>query len=268
MSAGSFSIGGGSSDTLHISFSFEKTDLESQNTGRVTIWNLNDAHRAQLEQKDCPFALRAGYGGRNTLLFSGIVSNASYSLDGADRQLEIEVVDNLVQVRDTFVSVSYNGTVNWKEIFDDTAGQMGVAVVYSYNAEFSDVSNGFSFVGAAKDIITKGCDCNGLSWSLQNGVLQIKRIGDVLSMSAYELSEDTGLIGIPKRVVITEDTAVGKNSIGWDVEFFLNGAIGIDDYVHLRSKEVSGYFRVYSIKHDGDNVSGDWMSSARLLEIN
>ena len=252
---------------LHVNFSLQKSDLETQNTGRVTLWNLNPSQLATLNEKDCVVSLKAGYGSKLALIFAGIVSYVSTTIDSADRKTEIEVIDNLVEIRDTYVSVSYNGTVNWKTIFDDVATQMGVAVSYSYNAEFVDISNGFSFVGLARDIMTKGCKCCNLSWSLQNGVMQVKKPGDVISREVYVLSPDTGLLGIPARVVITQDEATGKNTLGWDVEYFLNGAINIDDYVKLESETVTGYFRVYSLEISGDNVSGDWICKARLLEV-
>ena len=252
---------------LHVNFSLQKSDLETQNTGRVTLWNLNPSQLAVLNEKDCVVSLKAGYGSKLALIFAGIVSYVSTTIDSADRKTEIEVIDNLVEIRDTYVSVSYNGTVNWKTIFDDVAAQMGVAVSYSYNAEFVDISNGFSFVGLARDIMTKGCKCCNLSWSIQNGVMQVKKPGDVMSREVYVLSPDTGLLGIPARVVITQDEATGKNTLGWDVEYFLNGAINIDDYVKLESETVIGYFRVYSLEISGDNVSGDWICKARLLEV-
>ena len=268
--AAGFEVGGTSKAqpvALHVNFSLQKSDLETQNTGRVTLWNLNPSQLAVLNEKDCVVSLKAGYGSKLALIFAGIVSYVSTTIDSADRKTEIEVIDNLVEIRDTYVSVSYNGTVNWKIIFDDVAAQMGVAVSYSYNAEFVDISNGFSFVGLARDIMTKGCKCCNLSWSIQNGVMQVKKPGDVMSREVYVLSPDTGLLGIPARVVITQDEATGKNTLGWDVEYFLNGAINIDDYVKLESETVTGYFRVYSLEISGDNVSGDWICKARLLEV-
>ncbi len=252
---------------LRVSFSLQKSDLETQNTGKVTVWNLNPAHLAVLNETDCCLSFRAGYGNRLSLIFSGIISFVSTTTEGADRKTEIEVVDNLVEIRDTYVSVSYNGKVSWKKIFDDVAGQMGVAVTYSYNAKFTDVPNGFSYVGMARDIMTKGCSCCSLVWSLQNGVMQVKKPGDTMNREVYVLSSDSGLIGIPERVVIAQDEATGQNKLGWDVEYFLNGAINIDDYVKLETETVVGYFRVYSLDIQGDNVSGDWLCKARLLEV-
>ena len=156
---------------LHCEFSFQKTDLTSQNTGRVTLWNLNRSQIATLKEKDCAASFRAVYGKNLSLIFSGIISFSATSLDGADRKTEIEIIDNLVQIRDTFVSVSYNGTVNWKTIMDDTAAQMGVAVSYSYNAAFVDIPNGFSYVGNAKDIMDKRCQADALLYAFEKTYL-------------------------------------------------------------------------------------------------
>lgn len=90
---------------LHVNFSIERTDLETQNTGRVTLWNLNKQHLAALDEKDCCLSLRAGYRNRMALIFAGIVTNASTSQDGGDIKTEIEVIDNLVEIRDTYVSL-------------------------------------------------------------------------------------------------------------------------------------------------------------------
>lgn len=264
--ASGFEIGSGDTP-LHINFSIQKSDLEEQNTGKVSVWNLNKQHLAALNEKDCVLALKAGYGNRLSLIFVGIVSFVSTTMDSADQKTEIEVVDNLVEIRDTYVSIAYQGVVSWRTIFDDIANQMGVAISYSYNAAFVDTQNGFSYVGLAKNILKKGCDCCGLTWSLQNGVLQVKKPGDVMSQEVYLLSPETGMIGYPERVAIEDSTSEGKKQYGWDVTFFLNGAIQIDNYVKLESEMATGYFRVYSLNIDGDNVSGDWTCTARLLEV-
>ena len=258
-----FEIGDGDMP-LHISFSFQKTDLNAQNTGKVSIWNLNDQHVAELNKDDCVLSLKAGYGTVMSLIFTGLVTHATTELDGADRCTALEVVDNRIEIRDTYVSLSYSGNVSTKTIIQDAGNQMGVAVSFSYNAEFFDFPNGFSFVGPAIDVLTKSCDSSGLSWSIQNGILQIKKTDDVMSKEVYVLSPDTGLLGIPKQVVVSDDK--GKKE-AQHVAYLLNGAINIDDYVKLESKYVTGFFRVYSLELDGDNVEGSWQCKARLLEV-
>ena len=255
-------------EALHVSFSFQKSDLTTQNTGKIEIYNLSKAHLAVLEKKDCIVSFRAGYGTHMPLIFTGFVSFVKTVADGADRKTEIEVLDSLVNIRDTYVSVSYNGVVNWKTILDDTAAQIGVVIVYSYNATtFIDCENGFAYVGPAKNILTKGCECNGMTWSIQNGVLQIKMIGDAMSDQVYVLSASTGMIGSPEKVTIKDSEQTTESMTGWDVTYFLNGAINVNDFVRLESEDVTGYFYVYSQDISGDNVSGDWVCKSRLLPL-
>ncbi|MCC8015514.1 MAG: hypothetical protein LIO87_10015 [Eubacterium sp.] len=252
---------------LHITFSIEKSDLETQNTGKIEIWNLNDAHIAELEKENCIVSLRAGYGDNLSLIFSGYVSFTSTVADTADRKTTIEILDSLVEIRDTYVSLSYTGTVNWKTIFDYVASQIGVAVVYSYNAEFTDVTNGYSYVGLAKNVLSKGCECCGLTWSIQNGVLQIKKENDAISQQVYIISADTGMIESPEKVTITSSDDTETNLVGYDVTYLLNGAINVNDYVRLESKNITGYFYVYSLQISGDNETGDWLCTARLIQL-
>ena len=58
-----------------------------------------------------------------------------------------------------------------------------------------------------------------------------------------------------------------KAQTGWEVEYLLNGAIGINDTVQLESRMARGYFRVHKVTFDGDNMEGDWVCTAQLLEI-
>ena len=142
---------------------------------------------------------------------------------------------------------------------------MGVTVSFAYNATFKEIPNGYSYVGPARNVLTKACETSGLVWSINNGVLQVKKPGDTMSREVYELSAETGLVGTPERVQISEEN--GSFSYGWDVEYLMNAAINIDDFVYLNSKYVRGYFRVYSVVVEGDNMEGSWTCTARLLEV-
>lgn len=262
-----FEIGDTTPYALHISFSVQKQELESSNTAKVQVWNLNKQNLATLEAENCYLVLKAGYGNTLPVILSGTVSHISTKKDGSDVLTEIEVVDGLMEVRDTWVSLSYAGQVNSKKILDDTAAQMGLTVTYSYNATFADIPNGFAFVGQAKNALSKACAVSGLEWSIQNGVLQIKKPGDVMNREVYVLSPETGLIEIPERVQISSSDSSGSTQMGYDLVYLMNGAIGIGDYVQVQSKFLTGFFRVYSLEIDGDNLSGAWQCKARVLEV-
>lgn len=257
------------SPALHISFSCNKTEDKSKNNASIEIWNLNDEHLSELNKKGCKIILRAGYGNNLCEIFKGNVSFTKTVRDNADFKTTIEVVDCLENVRDNYVTLNYQGKVNWKTILDDTASKMGMGKIdYSYDATFTDLSNGFSYVGQAKDILTKGCKCCGLSWSIQNGVMQIKRIGGVMKQKGKLLSANTGLIGTPERVKESKGKDnEKKEEIGYDVTFFMDGSVNIGDLIKVETKRLKQALRVKSLQFSGDNTSGDWICKARLMEV-
>lgn len=252
---------------LHISFSIEKSDSETANTAKVQVWNLSDRNLKVLDGKDCIVELKAGYGGNNALILAGNIVNVVTVPDNADRMTEIEVVDGREQLRDTVISVSFNGAVNSRDIYQYIAGQMGCAVVFAGDLEYAVFPNGFCFVGKARAALQKLARCCGHAWTIQNQVLQITWPGRPVSVRGYVLSSSTGLLEMPKRITVGAGSDGREAQTGWEVKYLLNGAIGINDIVQLESNGVRGYFRVHKVTFDGDNLEGDWICTAEILEI-
>ncbi len=262
-----FEIGEAKPIGLHIYFDVQKVDISTANTSKITVWNLNPSHLATLNEKDCLVTLKAGYGDTMPLIFIGTVSHIETTVDGSDRMTEIEAIDGRVVLRDTYASLSYKGNINTKKIIEDVAVQMGIPVTFSYNANYSDYPEGFSFIGPAKETLNKVCAPTGLIWEIQNGILQVKKKNDTMSREVFVLSPNSGLIGIPKKLTVGAENDADENKTGWEVVYFLNGAIGVGDYVKIESKAVTGFFRVHSVNHNGDNLEGDWLSTAELYEV-
>ena len=261
---------------LHIKFDLENTDVSSNNTGTISIWNLNDEHVSVLEQKDCMIALYAGYGDTKPLIFSGNVTNPETAMESTDRKTDLDVVDGRVAIRDTYLSLSYVGETLLQTIYGDCINQMGITCIYSQGAAVllaaTKLPLGYAFIGTAADCLTQLCNAYGLKWSIQNGVCQVLLAAEPISQQAYLLSEETGLIGVPKRVAMSAESTVqgssdSKTVYGYEVEYFLNGAINVNDLVQLQSAKVSGYFRVKNIQISGDNLEGDWTCTAKMVEV-
>ena len=266
---------------LHIKFSFEKADVESPNTGKVTIWNLNKEHVAALEKQDCMVIVRAGYGSNLPQAFSGTVTHASTTREAADQMTEIEVADSMVELRDTNLSISYAEGTATDVIYSEIAARMGLPFSNSENALANPtvLSNGFSYVGSAKNLLKRLVRMDGASWTIQDGILQLTRPGEPISMNCYELNAGSGLIGTPKRVSLSASGGSGKGTdgaapgnmetaqLGWEVTYLMNLAIGVNSYVHVTSRMVTGYFRVQKVSIEGDNYEGDFLCKATILEV-
>ena len=265
---------GDSGMPLHISFGVEKGDKESNNTATVKFWNLSPATIAEIKRKNAVLELRAGYGANLPLILSGDISKATTEQENANMVTSINVVDGLVAIRDTYVSISYAKKTNGLKIVESIANSMGISCLISENAkkklEQKYFTNGYSAVGAAKTVLRKICGTCGLSWSIQNGVLQIIVTGGTITTKAYVLSAETGLLDIPKEITIgstNKDSKTQDGQKGYEVRYFMNGAIGVDDLVMLDSKHAKGFFKVCSIAINGDNFDGEWTCTAQLTEV-
>ena len=265
-----FEIGGSSGEdkeALHISFSVEKSDSESSNTAKVQIWNLSPENISILEQKDCIVELKAGYEGGTATILVGNITAVTTTTDNADRLTELDVVDGRVVLRDTYLSISMNGTVDTKKLYDTIAEQMGVSITYAEELKFVTIAEGFAFAGKAVTALTKIAGCNGHAWTLQNGVLQITYPGRPIAVQGYEISVDTGLVDIPKKISISSSGSTNEALSGYEIIYLMNGAIGVNDVISLKSKQVNGYFRIYKLTITGDNMEGDWICTAQALQI-
>lgn len=251
-------------ETLHVSFSIEKSDVESPNTAKVQIWNLSDVNLRLLEAENAVLELSAGYGKNMALVLVGNIVSVITTKDNADRMTELEVVDGMAELGDAYVSLSLNGTVNSRAVYGMVADKMGVPVSFAGELYFPNLPNGFCYVGKAKNALHKLACCCRHSWTMQNKVLQVTWPGRPLNTLGYLLNSDTGLLGTPKRIIVG-----GGNSTrsGWEIVYLMNGAIGVNDYIRVESSTANGYYRVHKVTIDGDNLEGDWICTAQVLEV-
>lgn len=262
---------------IHISFTVEKSDSTTLNTTKIKLWNLNKEQLSILTKTGCTIEIMAGYGNSRPVIFKGTVANVNESLDGSDRMVEIEAVDGFASTSETQVSISYSGKISTLKVFKDTANQLNLPVSYSATAqetlENSYFSNGYSFVGYAQYVLDDICEKTSLMWTIQNGVLQIRKPSEGISTTVHKINKDTGLINIPKRVYSSSTSNTNTTTdttadmlYGYEIEYFMNGAIGIGDRVYVESKIVTGIYMVYSLIIEGDNLEGNWQCTAQITE--
>ena len=124
-----------SQEALHISFSIEKSNAENPNDAKIQIWNLSDTSLNIVEEKE------AGYGSNMALVLVGNISSAITTRENADRMTELQVVDGMVELRDSVISVSINGKVNCKEVYQRIANAMGMSIVFASDLSFKTMPN-------------------------------------------------------------------------------------------------------------------------------
>ena len=230
--------------------------------------------------------IRAGYVGNLNTIFIGGISKTSETLNGADRDLEMELVDGFSNI-DKPGSISMNDVVLCREVVDEIVVQMGIESVQitdvaAEKLESAKYDNGYAYIGKMKAALQSVCRKADVTFSVQNGILQIYEDGEGVHPEAYVLSPETGLISVPKKIQISKNGTTSESTSssskrssdstkesgipGYEVEFFINGAIGVNDLVIVEHKTLNGTFRVHKMHYTGDNYQGDWICKAELVE--
>lgn len=272
--SGGFSIGefnGPNNPPLRLAFNIEKGDYETQNNSTIRIWNLGKEHRDVLSTPNCYIYLYGGYGKLLPMLTQGMVARTIDTLEGGDLVTELEIVDIRRTIRDTYVRLSFQESINGKYIINKTVEAMGLKEDewIGQNLRFMTYPNGFAFVGPALKALERVCIDSGYVCTILNGDINIHKRGEVTATRAIVLSAETGLIGNPRKLIETNNGAYYLR--GWEVEFMLNGAIDLGSWIRLESpfiKEGFGYYEVVELRMTGDSMGDEWKCQAKLQDPN
>lgn len=279
---------------LRISFSIEKGATRNPNKCSCRIYNMNKGTRELVQVVGNVLILKAGYTqdiGPQTI-FTGTVTRYLTVKEGPDWITELEMMDGLLEFRDTKVSVSFGSGIDAGVVLRDISGRFGLPV-----RSFPDIAplqypSGFAFVGRLRDAMDKVCEYLGLEWSIQNREVQIIDKGGVFKQKAIVLSASTGMIGSPEQESKTmTDKAAAKEGItrtqkgvdttyrvdkdgnkqerlrvlGYKVKSLLQPTLQPGGYVQVKSVGIDGeFFRIERLIHAGDNYGSEFQTELTL----
>ena len=273
-------------DTLKIIFSIDKDTTKESNKTKLEIFNLSETTRKSIEQPDNEVEIYAGYerAGGAVLCFRGTVVYGYTTEDTTDSITHLELADGTVALRDSYCTISYAQNVAAKAVIQRCANEMGLPIIYGNDVGVLEAyGNGFSFIGLAKDALTEVCNARGLSWSIQNNILQVIKAGGTSTNRGLVFSAYSGLIGAPERIIQAEYKSdkttprrtakekAQKNEIrkkrGWRIKTLLAPTVNPADLVKIESKLITGWFRVEKISHRGEYNGAQWESAIELTEL-
>ncbi len=252
---------------LRVAFSVKKSLGKEPNGCRLTITNLSEASRKKVEQsKHKPLILSAGYEKTEATIFSGKVRFAHSERDPADWRTEIESGDGEVEYSQNHFKGSFRAGTSTRDTIKAAAAALGVGLgnldtMISALAKPNHVK-GFSASGRASDILGTLLAGQGLSFSVQNGQLQVLRPDEPVDSSAVLLSASTGLIGSPE--VGTPSGAGEKRKPSIKLRSYLQPQIRCGGLVEVRSNALTGQYLVTHLEHQGDSSGAPWYS---LIEV-
>ena len=273
-------------NNLHIGFQIDKDTTKESNKAKLEIFNLSDATRKKIEVPDTEVEIYAGYekAGGAILAFKGSVTYGFTRDAGTDCITTLDLADGTKAMRDSYCSLSYAPGTSAKTIIQRCANEMGVPVVYGDDVgELESYQNGYSYIGQADGALTEICNALGLSWSIQNNILNIILAGGTSTNRGLVFSPQSGLVGVPERIIQAEYKSNKSNpkktakkkakkekprkKAGWKIQTLLVPSVNPADMVKVESKWITGWFRVEKVSHRGDYNGTNWGSAMELIEV-
>jgi len=249
---------------LRVQFEVEKTLEAEPNTCRVTITNLAEATRAELQRKPLHIRLDAGYDGELARLFTGDLRHVEHRYTGVEWESIMEVGDGERAYRHARVSRSFRSGIDTKTVLEETAKSMGLKLPTSakeakeLTAQFAA---GFTLQGPSQREMDRLLAPHGMESSIQDGALQILRKGDVRPGTAIVVSQSTGLIG---PVEFGAPSEPGKPPV-LSFQMLLNPDLTPGGLIRMQSRAVTGDFKLTRGTHSGDTHGQAWFSAGEAV---
>lgn len=243
---------------LRIAFRIEKSDKPDPNAGEVQIFNLSDDSRAAIEDKGVRCVLSAGYPDTEQQIFSGEVLYASHVKVDRDWSTKLELGDGTRAYNYARVSQSFQPDTSFADVVKAMVKELGLDQGNTAQklSKFAGVvfSKGFTMHGQASREMTRLLQGQGLTWSIQDGRIEILGADETLAESGPLIDPDHGLIGSPAFGTPPDK---GKPAL-LKVKSLLQPSLRPGMKFKLDSSLKKGDFRVVRLVHTGDTFGGDW----------
>lgn len=251
---------------LRVQFVVKKTLTKNPNTLDLKIKNLSERTRGAMAKAKASIVLTAGYPGNAAVIFQGDSRTIDHVRDGdsADWITHIQCGDGERAYQFARFTESFAPGTSIADVIRGAARALGVntgnleqaLASGGFRGNLTQFAHGYTAHGKASAELDKLLKTAGLSWSIQNGALQLLKGDAPASGQAVLLSPSTGLIGSPDHGAPDKKGKPSKMLI----KSLLQPQIVCGGRVEVQSAAVKGQFRVEVLEHSGDNMQGEWIT--------
>jgi hypothetical protein len=251
---------------LRVQFRVRKDLAKTPNTCDVTITNLNDTTRADLETKPLLVQLQAGYDDVYRFMFLGDLRFCMTKIDGPQWHTLLQLGDGDCHYKWARMNRSYGANTKVKQVLRDAARSMGL--VLPKEVELDDaldetIGGAELAYGKTRDQLTRFLAPYGYSWSIQNGQLRILRDDRTHSDTFKVISEEMGMIGSPEFGSPPKSGQPPHVT----VDMLLYPELMPGDRVQVISRFMNGFFKVIAVEHSGDTHGPTWQTQVELKPL-
>jgi len=235
----------------------------------LAIFGLSKESANKLFKRGAVLSIRAGYVDNIDYIFRGKIKNVLKEREGAD------VITRLLsrggsQDKKT-ISRSLGENTELTTIIKACADAMGYALTINSD-DFVDIPpymRGYTMTGDPKRYLDKLSKAHGFSYAIENDRIVVIGEGSFRKNTLIEVSQKTGMEGIPE---VTE--------VGCDVSVRLNPALKIGARIDVQSELSTfnfsniyfqnipeqagkGVYRIFKIEHSGDSYRDTWTTKIK-----
>ncbi len=245
--------------TLRVTFKIDRSISGDPNKSEVAIYNLSQASRSAIQEKDIPTIIEGGYVNNLSQLFSGNLTFARHEREGTDWISTFEAGDGSLALQSSRINESFGPGTPIDDVINRVVecsglGPGNVAEELSkgdFRGALTEFKKGFSASGKCLEVLKGLTDSAGLNMSVQDGQVQLLREGGTNGDDVVVLNASSGLIGSPE---VGEDGIVSARSL-------LQGKLSPGRPVRIESALIdAGFFRIEKVTHIGDTHGEDWYS--------
>lgn len=230
---------------LFVEFDIEKTSESNPSKGTVSIFNLNETRRSQLQDENLVVRLFAGYQGIPELIFDADISKAISNRSGNDIVTKIECGDGQSQFANANINKTFDAGIDTKKVLEELASELKVGIGTIKGVIQGKFQNGITLTGSVRDRLDEVTAKMGVEWSIQDRALVVLPQDEPASVSGVLLNQDTGLIGQPAK---TEE--------GIEFVSLLRAAIKPSVAVQIQSRVFNGFVKIRKARYVGNNRTG------------
>lgn len=241
---------------LHMRFRVEKSLKQEPNTASIEVWNLSRGTRESLEKaKSIPVRLEIGYGSELDMIYLGEVRTATSTTQGTNIISKLEAGDGEKQLQQARISVPMGPKTPADVALRAIAKTLGVGLgnVDGYAKKLA--SSGLALfpagrviTGSSTQAMDDFCASAGLSWSVQDGKIQIIDKKKPLEGLAFLLASRSGLVGSP-----SVDSKGVVNAQTLFIPGLRPGAL-----LKIESNAVNGGYRAEKCTYSGEFAGQEW----------
>lgn len=272
-------FGGG--DQLRVTFSVSKQLLSvDPNVATIKVWNLSAETRANLNQVylartgRIPVLLEAGYADEHGTIFKGETTQVSNAREPTGWVTTINAASGRSMARKR-INRAYAANADLQQILTDMVNDTVKGAVGAGKEALEAIRSGK--VAAAGKALVKGVLLAGdpqrvfdelaksgdFDFFIDDEELVLVPAGGARSAPAVVLRYDTGLVGVPERIL--DESRPGRLVV--KTSSLLSARFSIGSRLRLESETLSGDFRAEKVDHAGDTHGDDWTTTTEAVEV-